>query len=237
MDSSPGESSRLTEAERGAAEQWRPMLNQVLTQASTRRILLLGVAICRRIWDRLPYDDCRCAVELVEQLADHPDVEGEDYSVAAAADAAAERLQEGYYRVHQADTGPRGAYLAALTCGGMWHDPNGSVEMTADAAAIAAAGDAEGPAWQAERRAQAGLLKELFRSPSRTMIHTPSWRTPAVVELARHIYEERAFDRLPSLADALGLAGCTDPEVLGHCLDNRTHFRGCWVVDLVLGKA
>lgn len=236
MEDSPSESVWLTEAEWEAADLWQPMLNQVRTRASTRRMLLLAVAICRRIWDRLPYDDCRRAVELVEQLADHPGVDGEDYSVAAAADAAMERLQEGYFRVHQADPGPRGAYLAALTCSGMWHDPAGSIEMTADAAAIAAAGDAEGPAWQAERRAQAGLLKELFRSPFRTTGFAPSWRTPAVIELGRDIYGRRAFDRLPSLADALGHAGCIDPEVLNHCREGGLHVRGCWVLDSVLSR-
>ena len=42
---------------------------------------------------------------------------------------------------------------------------------------------------------------------------------------------------MPILADALQDAGCEDEQILAHCRDPQaTHFRGCWVVDLVLGK-
>ena len=50
------------------------------------------------------------------------------------------------------------------------------------------------------------------------------------------IYEDRAFNRLPLLADALEDAGCADAEVLAHCRGPGPHDRGCWVVDLLLGK-
>jgi hypothetical protein len=58
-----------------------------------------------------------------------------------------------------------------------------------------------------------------------------------VHDLAHTIYDERAFDRLPILADALMDAGCDDADILGHCRSEGPHVRGCWVVDLVLGKA
>jgi hypothetical protein len=64
-----------------------------------------------------------------------------------------------------------------------------------------------------------------------------NWRTADVVALARGIYEDRAFDRLPILADALMDAGCSDESILNHCRTKGPHVRGCWVVDLVLGKA
>jgi hypothetical protein len=226
----------VSEAEWQAAADWGRMLNQVRARAGTRKLLLLAVALCRRIWDRFPYDDCRRAVEAVERLADHPRVDEEDYAIAAEADAAMERLQEGYGRVHEADPGPRGAYLAATACGGMWHDPDGMIEGVAGAAAIAATGAAEGPAWEAERHAQAGLLREVFGNPFRPVAADRSWRTPDVVGLARAIYEDRAFDRLPILADALQDAGCADEDVLGHCRSGGPHVRGCWVVDLLLRK-
>jgi hypothetical protein len=57
------------------------------------------------------------------------------------------------------------------------------------------------------------------------------------VSLARTMYESRDFSAMPILADALQDAGCDSDEVLNHCRDtNNTHVRGCWVVDLVLGK-
>ena len=41
---------------------------------------------------------------------------------------------------------------------------------------------------------------------------------------------------MPILADALQDAGCDNDTILCHCRTEQTHFRGCWVVDLVLGK-
>ncbi|WP_439626966.1 hypothetical protein [Gemmata sp.] len=66
----------------------------------------------------------------------------------------------------------------------------------------------------------------------------PAWLTSDVLALARGIYAERAFDRMPILADALQDAGCDNEDVLTHCRDaSAPHVRGCWVVDLVLGMA
>ena len=54
--------------------------------------------------------------------------------------------------------------------------------------------------------------------------------------MARTIYEQRSFADLPILADALEDAGCHNEDILGHCRQPGEHVRGCWVVDLVLGK-
>jgi hypothetical protein len=62
------------------------------------------------------------------------------------------------------------------------------------------------------------------------------WNELTVVKLAQRIYENRAFDLLPILADALEEAGCTDADILNHCRLIGEHVRGCWVVDLILGK-
>ena len=83
---------------------------------------------------------------------------------------------------------------------------------------------------------QADLARDIFGNPFRPVPFDPAWRTTAVVPLAEGIYAERAFDRLPVLADALQDAGCEDEELLGHCRGPGPHVRGCWVVDLVLGK-
>jgi hypothetical protein len=70
-----------------------------------------------------------------------------------------------------------------------------------------------------------------------TMIRFPSWRTDTAVTLARQMYESRDFSAMPILADALQDAGCDDEHTLNHCRDaDAVHVRGCWVVDLVLGK-
>ncbi|WP_439623536.1 hypothetical protein [Gemmata sp.] len=57
------------------------------------------------------------------------------------------------------------------------------------------------------------------------------------MQLARGIYDQRTFDQLPILADALQDAGCDADAILDHFRDpTATHVRGCWALDLVLGK-
>jgi hypothetical protein len=63
------------------------------------------------------------------------------------------------------------------------------------------------------------------------------WERGSVAELAQTIYDKRAFERLPVLADALEEAGCHDKVLLQHCRQQgQVHVRGCWLLDLLLGK-
>ena len=80
-------------------------------------------------------------------------------------------------------------------------------------------------------------LSDIFGNPFRPVTFDPSWRTEAVVVLARGMYESRDFAPMPVLADALEDAGCADADILAHCRGDGPHVRGCWVVDLVLGKS
>jgi hypothetical protein len=92
-------------------------------------------------------------------------------------------------------------------------------------------------AWYRARTQQAVLIREVFGNPFVTSEFEARWRTSNVVDLARTIYEERVFDRMPILADALMDAGCADESILDHCREPRSHVRGCWVVDLILGRS
>jgi hypothetical protein len=86
-------------------------------------------------------------------------------------------------------------------------------------------------------RGVAPLLREIFGNPFRPAVFDPEWRSDTALSLARHIYESRDFAQMPILADALQDAGCDNADILSHCRDpQQTHVRGCWVVDLVLGK-
>jgi hypothetical protein len=89
---------------------------------------------------------------------------------------------------------------------------------------------------RAVRAAQVGIVRDIFGNPFRPVPIDPRWRTADVLGLAGGIYEERAFDRMPLLADALMDAGCDSDDILAHCRSGGPHVRGCWVVDLVLGK-
>lgn len=63
-----------------------------------------------------------------------------------------------------------------------------------------------------------------------------AWNDGIVVKMAQGIYDDRAFDRQPVLTDALEEAGCDDADILAHCRQPGEHVRGCWVLDLFLGK-
>lgn len=114
---------------------------------------------------------------------------------------------------------------------------------------------------------EAALLREIVGNPFRpapTWIReedenwvydiapglNPEWLTPAVLDIARTIYEDRCFEEMPVLADALEEAGCTGSGLLMHLrglefVDDRTwatqplsgpHVRSCWALDMLLGK-
>jgi hypothetical protein len=81
------------------------------------------------------------------------------------------------------------------------------------------------------------VVRDVFGNPFRSSSVDPAWLTADVIGLAEAIYKDRSFDRMPELADALEGSGCTDAEILGHCRGPAEHVRGCWVVDLLLGKS
>jgi hypothetical protein len=99
---------------------------------------------------------------------------------------------------------------------------------------------AEGPARVAAAWAdRAHLLRDLFGNPFRRVTVEERWLTwsdGAVTHLARSAYDEGSLQALPILGDALEEAGCTDADILNHCRQPGEHVRGCWVLDLLLGK-
>jgi hypothetical protein len=84
------------------------------------------------------------------------------------------------------------------------------------------------------------ILRDIFGNPFQPPPRIdPAWlarNDGTVRKLAEAIYEGRSFDRLPILADALEEAGCEDAELLGHLRGSGPHAKGCWALDLVLGK-
>jgi hypothetical protein len=100
------------------------------------------------------------------------------------------------------------------------------------------------PAWPESpscHAATAAALRDLLGPlPFRPVSLPPEvclWQDGTVVRLAQAIDQERAWDRLPILADALEEAGCADNAVLGHLRSPGAHLRGCWVIDLVRGNS
>lgn len=87
-----------------------------------------------------------------------------------------------------------------------------------------------------EKLHQVRLLRDIFGNPFLPVPVDPRWLTETTATLATGIYADRAFDRMPILADALEEAGCDNRDMLDHCRGDGPHVRGCWVVDLLLGK-
>jgi hypothetical protein len=84
------------------------------------------------------------------------------------------------------------------------------------------------------------LFWDIAGNPFRPIQIDPGWlrwNDGAIGRLANIIYDERAFERLPILADALEDAGCSDPHILDHCRGPGSHARGCYVVDMLTGKS
>jgi hypothetical protein len=84
------------------------------------------------------------------------------------------------------------------------------------------------------------LLHDVFGNPFRRVKGDPcwlAWNGRTCEKMARAIYEGRRFADLPLLADALEDAGCTDGALLGHCRQPGGHWRGCWALDLLLGRS
>lgn len=104
--------------------------------------------------------------------------------------------------------------------------------------------------WSAEERREkaarkqlARVLREIVGNPFKPPRFEESWRTTTVVDLARAIFTDRAFDRFPLLADALLDADCDEEQVLRHCRGTELgvkeppqHIRGCWVLEAALGR-
>ena len=205
-------------------------------RVSGRKHRLFAVACARRVSHLIPDPESRAAVDVAEAVADGtlPWTALEP----AAADAAVSRGRD--------TDGPddvatwESQTAAEQTCA-----PDAKLAARTTAALVARVvntppGEAIPrfvPGHPDEQRHQAHLLQDIIGNPFRPVTLNPAWLTPTVTGLAAAIYDERAFDRMPVLADALEEAGCDHPDVLAHCRGEDIHERGCWVLDLVIGKA
>jgi hypothetical protein len=188
------------------------MLTWLRDKTSPRKLRLFACACCRLVWGLLAEQTGRKRVEAVE------------------------RAIEGWTRVparraahvpapHRADSPTLYAEVASIFVSSS--DPF--------AAALAASAMAErADADRAGRAAQAALVADIFGRPTRLL--DSRWRTPEVVSLAQTIYHQRSFEMLPRLADLLEAAGCPPHNILDHLRSAGPHSRGCWALDMLLGK-
>jgi hypothetical protein len=225
------------------AKPW-DMVNALWQIGSARKFRLFACECCRQVMNPFVPPLTVRAVTAAEAFAD-----GEITAEALA------QVREVVSRAFQAassgdrdrGTGYLSRLLAGCTSVCTVNQRLGTAEMAQDvchATARAAAdvplfrteGGDHPPEYLAELAVQADLLRDIFGNPFREVAFDPAWRTSDVLAMAQGMYANRDFSAMPILADALQDAGCDDETILAHCREDREHVRGCWVVDLLLGK-
>jgi hypothetical protein len=199
-------------------------------KASERKRNLFAAACFRRIWHLLPGPRCQEAVVILERFAD---------GLASAEDltGARQRAFEDLALVHNPDGNKHPSEIACVAV-----SSDVLLDMVMDAAEATAWVHVGMPAAISgpEEQAQCCLIRDVFGNPFKMPSIDSTWLARhggTIPKIAQAIYEDRAFDHLPILADALEDAGCTDAAILDHCRQPGEHVRGCWVVDLLLGKS
>jgi hypothetical protein len=90
---------------------------------------------------------------------------------------------------------------------------------------------------EAAERTFLGCMHDIFGpNPYKPTMFQRAWRTDVVKAMAQSAYELRDFSALPVLADALEESGCDSTDILEHLRSIGPHVRGCWCLDVVLGK-
>jgi hypothetical protein len=201
------------------------MLKRLEPKKHRRKWVLFNCACCRRVWDQMP-EDCRAYVEAAERYALGTGLKKNLGPLKGPVNVAVAKVP------YLSDHRPWYAAVAASTV-------TNTTRYCAWNAARAV-DEAGRVAHRRERQAQADLLREVIGNRYRPVAVEPAWLTwnsGAVPRMAQALLADGHFSDLPVLADALEEAGCTDEVILSHCRGGGEHVRGCWVVDLLTGRA
>lgn len=188
-------------------------------KVSDRKLRLFACAATRRFLHWLDTEHDRRAIDIAEQMADGT-VPQQEYG-------------DAHIRGFDHDLGSDDAYYSAI--GAVCIAEVRAAEDLGDGLPSEVYRESEAR----EREVLCALLRDIVGNPfrpNRVDHRWLTWNGGAVVKLAATIYDERIFNRLPVLADALEAAGCTDERLLPHCRLPGEHVRGCWAIDLLLGK-
>ncbi|VTR91317.1 Uncharacterized protein OS=Sorangium cellulosum (strain So ce56) GN=sce5710 PE=4 SV=1 [Gemmata massiliana] len=213
----------MTEQEWLVATDPVPMLEFLNGKASDRKVRLFACGCAFRIWEQLPDDLFTQVILMGERLADGK-MDEQELQIAQET-AFAAWLDSGVFTDSIEEAAILAARYTLLIPANLSFTSAREAAFSRDAEALA------------EQTWQSNCFRDIFGNPFRPTVANPSWLTSTVQALATDIYEDRAFDRLPILADALQDAGCDNADVLDHCRSEGPHVRGCWVIDLLLGKS
>lgn len=221
----------MTEAEWLASEDWLALTNclserSAASRFSDRVCRLFAAACARRVWEYLVSDRSRAAVELSDRAADHPVPSADLRAAWGNADEAVYELND----LPERDPRIWAAYTASDVS-----RPHLAIDQIFDVG-IRSGGIGDGG-----MKATADLLREVFGNPFRpTTLVVVSGGVLAVAQAAYDVRDLPSGHldpaRLAVLSDALEDAGCTDADLLAHLRSPGPHVRGCWALDLILGK-
>jgi len=207
----------MTEEEWLASNDPQRMLEFLRGNGTERKVRLFAVACCHRIWGFMN-ESLRKVVEVGERYADDP-----DGLMKEANEAAELAIAQG----GESDPIAMAAWSTVELC----MEPESVVEI----------------AWETltevnqvfDKWSPQCLLRCIFGNPFAPIAIDPvwlAWRDGTIRNLAQTIYANRCFAHMPILGDALEDAGCNNTDILNHCRQPSEHVRGCWMVDLLLGK-
>lgn len=198
---------------------------------SPRKLRLFAVACCRRVWHLLPEKRYQRAVLSAEAFADGLVTAEEMVAVRKAIEPADYDTQRNAFAVQTAQSA-----AWAVTQGDCWRAAYDAACKSAEASVYSdPAGVISGVAIATAYSSLTPLLRDIF-NPFCYVTLDPCWLNSTVLSLAETIYNGATFDAMPILADALEEANCPHADILYHCRLSGEHVRGCWVVDLILGK-
>jgi hypothetical protein len=223
------------------------MLKFLQGKVSDRKLRLFGCACCRGICHLLTDKRSRLAIDVAERFGDgEVSTKVLDKALLKACDAFRDDNNADWCLYQGKNIAP--ALVRPVVADEqhpLAYDPIGLsediVDLLAYEASHAEGGDADGKGYTEgealERKRQSGIIRDLLGNPFNPTALDPYWLTSTVLVLAAGIYCEKAFDRMPILADALEDAHCDDADILNHCRHPGPHVRGCWALDLLLGRS
>ncbi len=224
----------MTEAEWLCCPHPDKMLRYLDGKVSDRKFWLFACSCCRLIWHRFSDWRIRRVVEAAELFADGRDA-GEHLAAARSAVNVSGKAGVGGF-VHLLDETRSGSTAAHRCISGIWSVMAKRPIRLNTYPSLYSGGVA---GWEPLCQKLVLLVHDIAGNPFSPVSPDPAWLKAnggAAVRIAREIYEDRAFNLMPILADALEDAGCTNEQVLAHCRKEGFHARGCFVLDLVLDR-
>jgi hypothetical protein len=210
----------MTESQWLKAVSTYDMLEYLDKRLSLRKRVLFGCATARQVWPLVTQAVNRAAVETSERYAD-----GQETRKA---------MLEAWKRLDWEPAMYVEWHIGTVSAGLNYRSP------TPDETAAKRLSDfSRRRPIEQRHRDWADALRDIAGNPFRPAAVDPvwlAWNDKAVVSLAQTIYGEGRWEDVPILGDALEEAGCRDEGILGHCRQPAPHYRGCWVVDLALGR-